>query len=259
MQNKFKIDNLSIDIYEDKYQLGQAAANMAEEYISEAINTRGQAVIILATGASQFEFLASLIAKQIEWNKIISFHLDEYIGLSSNHPASFRRYLRERIIDKVGIGTFYPINGDVKHIEEQCERLNKLLGQYTIDVAFVGIGENGHLAFNDPPTCFEDEVKFKIVELDEVCRMQQMGEGWFNTVDEVPKQAITMTIPAIVEAKAIICTVPDARKAEAVKKTLAFNISPDYPASIIRRHPKATLFLENDSASLLNEFISKKQ
>jgi len=252
MEDEFKVDLLSIRIYRDKYQLGRAAADMAEKYMTNAINERGEAVIILATGASQFEFLDSLSGRQIEWKKVIAFHLDEYVGINANHPASFRRYLRERIIDKVGIGTSHLIEGDNEDVEGECKRLGKLMERYKVDVAFVGIGENGHLAFNDPPASFNDKVKYKVVELDETSRKQQMGEGWFKTLEEVPKQAISMTIPAIMESKAIICSVPDVRKAEAVKKTLVFDISPDFPASILRKHPDATLFLENYSASLLD-------
>lgn len=252
MESEFRIDQLSVFIYKDKYQLGRAVADKAESYISNAIENRGEAVIILATGASQFEFLDSLTKRQIDWKRVIAFHLDEYVGLPASHPASFRRYLRERIIDKVGIGTYYFIGGDSDNVEGECERIGKLLSQYTVDVAFVGIGENGHLAFNEPPANFDDKVKFKVVELDEASRRQQMGEDWFKTLDEVPHKAITMTIPAIMESRAIICTVPAARKAEAIKKTLSFDISPEFPASILRKHPEATLLLDYDSASLLD-------
>jgi len=257
MEKAFKVDHLAIQIYNDKYQLGQAAADKAEKYICDAIDKKGEAVIILATGASQFEFLDSLTKKQINWKKVVAFHLDEYVGLPASHPASFRRYLRERIIDKVGMGTYYLIEGDCEDVEAECKRLDDLLAKYTVDVAFVGIGENGHLAFNEPPANFNDKVKFKVVELNEVSRKQQMGEGWFKTLDEVPKYAITMTVSAIMDSRAIICTVPDLRKAEAVKSTLNFNVSSEFPASILRNHAKATLFLERDSASLLDEAIMR--
>jgi len=259
MEKEFKVDQLSVHIYEDKYLMGKAAADKAEKYISNAIDHRGKAIIILATGASQFEFLESLSKKQVDWNKVVAFHLDEYVGLPASHPASFRRYLRERIIDNVGIGTYYLIEGDCGDVEAECRRLSKLLTKYTVDVAFVGIGENGHLAFNEPPANFNDKVKFKVVELNEVSRKQQMGEGWFKSLDEVPKYAITMTVSAIMDSRAIICTVPDARKAKAVKNTLSFDISSEFPASILRRHAGAMLFLERDSASLLDEAIMKIQ
>lgn len=255
MKNEFKIDQLTVFIYENKFLSSQAAADMAEKYTNSAIEKKGAAVIILATGASQFEFLNSLTARHIDWNKVIAFHLDEYVGLPADHPASFRRYLRERIIDKVSIQTFCPIQGDSRDVETEINRLNELLSRHTVDAAFVGIGENGHLAFNDPPATFDDQVKYKMVDLDEACRRQQMGEGWFKTLDEVPKQAITMTIPAIMEAKTIICTVPDERKAKAVKNTMTKEISGRYPASILRQHPQAFLFLDWNSASLLERYI----
>jgi glucosamine-6-phosphate deaminase len=257
MEKAFKVDQLSIHIYKDKYQLGKAAADKAEKYISNAIDKKGEAVIILATGASQFEFLDSLTKKKIDWKKVVAFHLDEYVGLPASHPASFRRYLRERIIDKVGMGTYYLIEGDCEDVETECKRLDDLLVKYTVDVAFVGIGENGHLAFNEPPANFNDKVKFKVVELNEVSRKQQMGEGWFKSLIEVPRYAITMTVSAIMDSRTIICTVPDARKAEAVKNTLSFDISSEFPASILRKHVGAMLFLERDSASLLDEAIMR--
>ncbi len=255
MQNNFKVDQLSIYIYKDKYQLGKAAADKAEKYISNAIRERGKAVIILATGASQFEFLDSLTKRNLNWNKVVAFHLDEYVGISDTHPASFRLYLRERIIEKVGIGTYYLIEGDNQDVEQECKRLDEIFSQYTVDVAFVGIGENGHLAFNEPPASFDDKQSYRIIELDVKSRRQQMGEGWFNKLDEVPEKAITMTIPAIMKSKAIICTVPDARKAEAVKKTLSNDVSPEFPASILRQHPDTSLFLDIDSASLLDDLL----
>jgi glucosamine-6-phosphate deaminase len=252
MEKEFRVDQLTIQIYKDKFEMGRAAADSAEKHISDAINKKGEAVIILATGASQFEFLDSLSEKQIDWKKVIAFHLDEYVGIPDTHPASFRRYLKERIIEKVGIGTYYLIEGDTEDSEKECNRLGNLLEKYPVDVAFVGIGENGHLAFNEPPAQFNDNMKYKIVELDEKSRKQQLGEGWFKKLEEVPKFAITMTVPAIMESRAIICTVPDARKARAVKNTLNSKISPEFPASIIREHPNATLFLEQNSASLLD-------
>jgi glucosamine-6-phosphate deaminase len=255
MENEFKIDQLSVRIYKDKLQMGGAAADMAEKYISNAITQRGEAVIVLATGASQFEFLEALSQKQLDWKKVVAFHLDEYVGLKADHPASFRRYLRERIIDKVSIGKYYLIEGNSENVEAECYRIESLLVQCTVDVAFAGIGENGHLAFNDPPASFDDKVKFKVVDLDETSRRQQMGEGWFKTLEEIPRRAITMTIPGIMQSKAIICIVPEKRKAEAVKKTLTGDILPEFPASILRKHPKATLFLEYDSASLLDKSL----
>lgn len=257
MVQEFSVDQLRVCIYTSKYELGKAAAELAEKYICEAIKKQGEAVIILATGASQFEFLDSLVEKQLDWQKVVAFHLDEYVGISEKHPASFRRYLRERILDRVNIGNFYLIEGDKDDVEAEVRRLNLLFRKYKVDVAFTGIGENGHLAFNEPPANFQEKCVFKAVELDEISRKQQVGEGWFNFLEEVPKHAITMTIPAILDSKAIICTVPDARKAVAVKKTLTNNVSPNFPASILRTHPEATLFLDSESASMLSELINE--
>jgi glucosamine-6-phosphate deaminase len=252
------VDKLKVSVLKNKTQLGKAAADLAEVYLNDAFGKRGRAVIILATGASQFDFLDALSQRAIVWKQVIAFHLDEYVGIDENHPASFRRYLRERIIDKVGIENFYLIMGDCKNIQAECVRLDQLFGQYTVDVAFTGIGENGHLAFNEPPASFDDDVHFKIVRLNETSRRQQLGEGWFKSLREVPRKAITMTIPAIMASQHIICTVPEKRKAEAVKKTLLENISPLCPASILRTHPDSTLFIDQDSASLLPETYFSK-
>ena len=256
MVQEFNVDQLRVCIYKNKYELGKAASKLAEKYISKAIKKRGEAVIILATGASQFEFLDALAEKQLDWQKVVAFHLDEYVGISEKHPASFRRYLRERILDRVNVGNYYLIEGDKDDIEAEVRRLNILFRNYKVDVAFTGIGENGHLAFNEPPANFQEKCIFKAVELDEISRKQQVGEGWFNSLEGVPQSAITMTVPAIMDSKAIICTVPDARKAVAVKKTLTNNVSPNFPASILRTHPEATLFLDGESASMLSELIN---
>ena len=251
MIREFNIDRLKVHVYEDKHALGEAAAKAAELHINQAIERKGEAVVILATGASQFEFLEALCKKQIDWSKVTAFHLDEYVGMSVEHPASFRRYLLDRIINKVRIGKYYLLQGDADDVEEECQRVHKLLNENEVDVAFVGIGENGHLAFNDPPASFDDKVNYKVVDLDEHCRRQQLGEGWFSSLDEVPTQAISMTIPAIMKSKAIICSVPDRRKAQAVKNTLTGEITPDVPASILRQHSNCTLFLDQESASLI--------
>ena len=250
---EFKMDRLWVRVYENKYKLGQIAAEMAETYICQAIEQRGEAVIILATGTSQFEFLKYFINRTIEWKKVIVFHLDEYVGIPATHPASFRRYLRERVLNKVGIGTCYLINGNSEDLEIEKNRLEALLNQYVVDVAFVGIGENGHLAFNDPPADFEDRERYKIVELDEACKRQQVGEGWFLTPEEVPDFAISMTIPAILDSRIILCLAPEKRKAEAVRRMLTDKISPEIPASILRKHSQTTLFLDRYSASLIPE------
>lgn len=215
------------------------------------ISAKGGARIIAATGASQFDFLALLTATPgIDWSKVEMFHLDEYVGLSITHPASFRKYLLERLINRAGIKKFHLLDAE-QDAETTCDRVGALLAQSPVDVAFVGIGENGHLAFNDPPADFQSEKPYLLVNLDEACRRQQVGEGWFKSVDEVPKQAISMSIRQIMKAKKILCIVPDLRKALAVKNCLEGAVTPDAPASILQTHPDVTVFLDSDSASLI--------
>jgi glucosamine-6-phosphate deaminase len=230
--------------------LGRKAAERGGQLIRDTIVTNGEAYIILATGASQFKMLEKLIQEDIDWKSVHVFHLDEYIGLSETHPASFRKYLKERFADLVNPGSFFYINGTVNPHQE-CLRLGNIIHQHPIDVAFVGIGENGHLAFNDPPADFETREAYITVNLDEACRRQQMGEGWFPTLEDVPRQAISMSINQILKSKAIICTVPDLRKAEAVRRTVEDPVSPWIPASVLRNHKAAWLYLDKDSSSLL--------
>lgn len=249
---QMKIDQLDVQVYTDKNAMGLAAAAKAAEKVKAALAEKGTATVILATGASQFEFLSELQKHDINWSKVTAFHLDEYVGLPITHPASFRKYLLERVITPSKIGTYHLLNGEADDLDAECARLGALLEQADVDVAFVGIGENGHLAFNDPPASFDDTVSYKVVDLDEKCRKQQLGEGWFPTFDDVPKQAISMTIPAIMRSKCIVCTVPDARKAEAVKNTLTLPVSGDIPASILRQHPDTIMFLDEAAAALMN-------
>jgi len=230
--------------------LGKEAAIKGAGLIREAIRERGEASIIVATGASQFDMLRVLVKEDVDWSVVIAFHLDEYIGLPITHPASFRKYLKERFVDIVKPKEFVYVNGETDPVAE-CKRLGDLISKFTIDVAFVGIGENGHLAFNDPPADFETDEPYIIVNLDEACRRQQLGEGWFPTFDDVPERAISMSIKQIMKSKAIICTVPDLRKAEAVKKTIKEPVSPMVPATIMRNHDNAWLYLDYDSSSLL--------
>jgi glucosamine-6-phosphate deaminase len=237
-------------ISETKQILGKEAAQKGAELIRKAIHDSGKANIIVATGASQFEMLSELVKEDIDWSLVTAFHLDEYIGISETHPASFRKYLKERFVDIVSPMEFNYVNGENDPAEE-CIRLGKIISLHPIDVAFVGIGENSHLAFNDPPADFETEEAYLAVTLNEDCRRQQMGEGWFPTIDDVPKQAISMSIKQIMKAKSIICCVPDLRKAEAVKKTVEGSISPAIPASIMRQHEATWLYLDKDSASML--------
>jgi glucosamine-6-phosphate deaminase len=232
--------------------MAQAAAARAAELLKDALDCQGQAAFIVATGASQFEFLAALTATPgIDWGRTTMFHLDEYVGMPETHPASFRRYLRERLIDRVRPGTAHLIQGEASDSLAECQRLNELIAGYDIDVAFVGIGENGHLAFNDPPADFEVADPYIVVTLDEACRRQQWGEGWFETLADVPHQAISMSIQQIMQARAIICTVPDRRKAQAVHDCFTGAVTPIHPASILRTHDRAYLFLDADAASML--------
>jgi glucosamine-6-phosphate deaminase len=240
-------------IFADKNQLGAAAAAQAAAAITQAIKIRGQARIIAATGASQFEFLQALIGHtEIDWSKVEMFHLDEYIGLPVTHPASFRKYLLERFIEPAGLTNYHLIDGEADP-PEVCRELGGRIGAAPIDIAFVGIGENGHLAFNDPPADFETEEPYIIVNLDEACRRQQLGEGWFPTFDDVPKQAISMSVRQIMKAREIVCVVPDARKAPAVRDCLEGEIGPDYPASILRQHENTVIYLDLASAGLLKQ------
>ena len=254
MKKCFRKDQLMVKVYENKNSMGKAAAEEAAKILVDAIRKKGKATFIAATGASQFEFLENLTSiSSIDWSKTSMFHLDEYVGLPETHPASFIRYLKERLINKVHPGNVYLIRGDAKSPELECERLGKIIIQKEIDVAFVGIGENGHLAFNDPPADFDTEKPYLVVNLDDACRKQQLGEGWFKRFDEVPKKAISMSIHQIMKSKNIICTVPDKRKAKAVKNCLEEEISPLYPASILRKNPQVYFYLDKYSASLINK------
>lgn len=250
MEDSFKKEMLTVCVYENKRELGKAAADVGERLINEAMVARGEAVIILATGSSQFEFLESLVARPVDWSHVTAFHLDEYIGLSPHHPASFRKYLCDRVFTRVMVKEYHLIQGDRENPQDECRRISTMFDRYHVDVAFIGIGENGHIAFNDPPASFDDTVSFKVVQLDEKCRQQQFNEGWFETIDTVPRLAITMTIPAIMRSRAIVCTVPDARKAAAVRDTLNLPVSPIIPASILRTHEHAMLLLDRPAVSL---------
>ncbi|HAF24115.1 MAG TPA: glucosamine-6-phosphate deaminase [Blastocatellia bacterium] len=243
---------MDVAIFDSRLKLAQAAANEAAGLIRQAIAARGQAYLIAATGASQFEFLDELVLQpNVDWAQVTFFHLDEYVGLPKTHPASFRRYLQERIVDRVQPGAFHFVNGDAPDPVAECRRVGELISRQTIAAAFVGIGENGHLAFNDPPADFYTQEPYLIVELDEGCRRQQVGEGWFESVDEVPQRAISMSIQQILKARNVLCVVPDGRKAQAVRDTLELEISPLRPASILRQHPRTTIYLDLESAALL--------
>ncbi len=244
---------MKVIISENPVELGKVSAAAAAEGIIKAIQEKGQANIILATGASQFETLKNLINnKEIDWSKVVMFHLDEYIGLPESHPASFRKYLKERFLQQVSqLKASYLVNGE-NEPDAECARLNKIILEHPIDVALVGIGENGHLAFNDPPADFDIEDPYIIVNLDTKCRLQQFNEGWFETLDLVPERAISMSIKQICKSKLIICSVPDARKAEAVRDTIENEVSNLYPASVLQDHANCFCYLDKSSASLLS-------
>ena len=244
---------MRVMICDSKERCSRKAAEHGMRLIREAIAARGEASIILSTGTSQFNLLAELVrSPHVDWHRVTGFHLDEYIGITMEHPASFRRYLKERFVSLVPIKAFHYINGE-GNLCDEIERQGEAIRRHTIDVAFVGIGENGHLAFNDPPADFDTLEPFLIVDLDENCRKQQVGEGWFRSIDEVPTRAISMSIRQIMKSRAIIATVPDARKAEAVRNCMEGPATPQAPASILREHERATLYLDRDSASLLQE------
>ena len=259
MKQQF-VEKMDVRIVADKNEMGAAAAAFVAEKIKAAIDEFGHANIIVATGASQFEFLNALTKLDgIDWSKVTAFHLDEYKDMSIEHPASFRKYLNERFFDIVKPAEVHLLNGDAADIESEVQRYENLLKQHRIHIACIGIGENGHIAFNDPPVAdFNDPKLVKVVELDDACRRQQLGEGWFPTFDDVPTHALSLTIPAIMRAQTISCVVPDERKARAVHDALYGKISTACPASVLRRHEDALLWLDEAAASLLQQKKDKR-
>jgi glucosamine-6-phosphate deaminase len=244
---------LQTRVFPDKASLGEAAAAEAASALRDTLARQRRACVVAATGASQFEFLEELVrAPDVDWRRTVFFHLDEYVGLPATHPASFRRYLKERLADRIHPGAFHFIEGDRPDPEAEARRVGELIRGCEIDLAFVGIGENGHLAFNDPPADFATEEPYIVVRLDEACRRQQLGEGWFPSLEDVPRRAISMSIRQIMKARRILCVVPDARKAAAVRDTLTREVSPWRPASALQRHAAATVYLDVDSAALLD-------
>ena len=246
---------MEIQIHDTKKDTSEKAAQQAAKILKDAIGRKNKATFLAATGLSQVDFLDFLSQDpDIDWSKTEMFHLDEYVGISETHPASFRKYLKERFIDKVNPGTVHLINGSSENPEEEISRLNQLMSGKEIDIAFIGIGENGHIAFNDPPADFETEDPYIIVNLDQACKQQQVGEGWFKSLDEVPSQAISISVSQIMKSNTIICTVPGERKAEAVKNCFeGGEVSPDYPASILINHEKAFVYLDKGSAQYLEK------
>lgn len=247
-----------IRVFANKLSLGQAAAEQAAAAVRKAISARGRARIVAATAASQLEFLNALTSMpDIDWQKVEAFHLDEYIGLPVTHPGSFRKMLLEQLVRKTGIKKYHLLDGDAPDPAAVVRHEGKQLASAPIDIAFLGIGENGHIAFNDPPADFETEDPYLIVNLDEACRRQQVGEAWFADISQVPHQAISMSARQILKAKEVLAVVPDRRKAQAIKDCLEGSISPMHPASILRRHANATIYLDTNSASLLNHDLQK--
>jgi len=244
---------MNICINETREINGREAALKGAYLIKKILSEQDSAAIILATGASQFELISNLITMDIDWSRIEIFHLDEYIDIPVSHPASFRKYLKERFADRVpSLKAFHYINGDSQDKNSEISRINELISRQPIDVAFVGIGENGHLAFNDPPADFETEVPYLIVQLDSECRKQQFDEGWFESLNEVPEQAISMSIRQIMKSTHIINTVPDTRKARAVTGAVLGDVSNLCPASILQKHKSCFTYLDRNSASLLS-------
>jgi glucosamine-6-phosphate deaminase len=243
---------MNISVYSDRSSLGRAAAQHAAKVIREAILDRGSARVIAATAASQKEFLEALTsAPGIDWPRVEVFHLDEYIGLPITHPGSFRKMLLEQLINKTGIVNYHLLHGD-GDVASVLARASAALASAPVDIAFLGIGENGHLAFNDPPADFETEEPYLVVNLDEACRRQQVGEAWFSDLSQVPQSAISMSVRQIMKVKELLAIAPDSRKAAAVKLCFEGEISPMAPASILRNHPKATVYLDKNSAALLS-------
>lgn len=241
-------------IFETGEQLAEFAAAQAGTSIRQLLAEKPEVTIVGATGNSQLPFLQKLTPMSgIDWGRVVFFHLDEYVGLSEKHPASFRRYLRERIESQVHPKEFHFIEADRPDPQAECQRLAGLIGGRTIDLAFVGVGENGHLAFNDPPADFDTTSPYLVVDLDEACRRQQVNEGWFPGMDSVPRQAISMSVPQIMKAKTILCIVPEKRKAKAVLECFGGPVSNMHPASILQEHPNALVLLDRESGSLLRD------
>lgn len=248
---------MKLIINKTKEELGLASAIHAAKLVNEAIAKQGYARILLSTGASQFPFFVEFVKQDIDWSKVEMFHLDEYVGISEEHPASFKRYLLDRFVNVVNPGKAHLINGQ-KAPEETIAELTALLNEKPVDVGLIGIGENAHIAFNDPPADFNDQRAYKVVTLDERCLQQQIGEGWFKNVEETYKQAISMTCAQIMKCKSIISVVPYKVKAEAIYNTLTRELTPEVPATLMKQHADCTIYCDADSASLLTDEIAKQ-
>ncbi len=251
----FQVDALAIRVYQEQIDLAQDVARIAQQYLQEVLAGKGSAAVILATGNSQILFLEALIALGgVDWSRLTLFHMDEYLGLEATHKASFRRYMRERVEQRVQPRHFHYLEGNALLPLDECDRYTQLLRSQPIDLCCLGIGENGHIAFNDPPVAnFSDPHQVKLVKLERACQMQQVNEGHFPSLEAVPQYAFTLTIPMLCSAKRILCIAPEKRKAQAVRDSLRGPIQTGCPASFLRRQSHATLFLDADSASALHE------
>jgi glucosamine-6-phosphate deaminase len=250
----FQVDRMPVYIFDSKDTLGQRAAEDLAKILTAAIAERGEASVILATGNSQLTFMQALrILPGVDWSRIVVFHMDEYLGMSDQHPASFPLYIREKLTDHVQPRAFYPMRGDAPDVEAELARYRALLAQHPPDACVLGIGENGHLAFNDPPADLYTQAVIHVVDLDQDCRMQQVGEGHFATLDDVPRQALSLTVPALLAPAHVLAVVPEARKAEAVRAALRGPVTPACPASILRTQPHVALYLDRDSARLVEQ------
>jgi glucosamine-6-phosphate deaminase len=242
---------MEIRILNNSEELGREAAEYSAKVLNKAIKEKGRARLVLSTGASQFDTIKALIKMNIDWNKVEMFHLDEYVNLPESHPASFRKYLKERFVSKVNLKAAYFVNGE-GNINENIKKLSEDIRKEPVDLALIGIGENAHIAFNDPPADFETREAYIVVNLDERCKQQQVGEGWFNTLDDVPKQAISMTVYQIMQSEVIVSCVPYKVKANAIKLMMENDLTNMVPATMLKQHNNMTLFLDKDSASLIN-------
>lgn len=243
---------MQLKVYKNSKELGIHAAKHAAKILNNAINEKGSARLLLSTGASQFDFFSAFVKERVDWSKVVVFHLDEYVGISPEHPASFNKYLRERFVDVVSPGEYYLMNGE-EDPATTIARVTEKINERKIDLGMIGIGENGHIAFNDPPADFDDERAYKIVTLNDTCLRQQVREGWFDSVDSAFKQAISMTCKKIMDSENIISVVPHEVKAWAVRGALTHDISPELPATLLRNHPSATLYCDENSASLIGK------
>jgi glucosamine-6-phosphate deaminase len=260
-RTEFTVDALSVQVFSSESELAAAAAGRAAAIFRDAIQLRGRARIVVGTGNSQFALIDALVREpDIDWSAVEAFHLDEYVGMSADHPASFRRWLRTNLMEKVHPGAGNLMAGDAADLEAEMRRYAALLSAGPIDLTFVGFGENGHIAFNDPGVAdFADPLALKRVRLDPACRRQQVGEGHFPTLDDVPLEAVTLTCPTLMRSENWICCVPDRRKADAVKCALEGPVSPQCPASLARTHPRAFLYLDEESASLLSRPVKERR